>query len=968
MRLLIAFALALVGLISPTAVVAGSGLTFERDVRPLLKAHCFHCHGEAGVSEGELDLRLRRWIVAGGDSGTAVQPGEPDASLLLQRVLDGEMPPGETKLSDAETGVLRRWIAEGAVTARDEPESLDSGDYFTDEERSFWSFQPIRRPPVPDAGDQRFKNPIDAFILDRLRRNGLDFSEQADRATLVRRLAFDLWGLPPDPGMVEAFVSDDHPMAIENLVDRMLASPRYGERWGRHWLDVAGYADSDGFATADREREFAYFYRDYVIDSTNADKPLDQFVCEQLAGDELAGDDNAAANVSGKGWDRQRIERLAATGFLRMAPDGTGTGGVNLEEAANENIADTIDIVSTSLLGLTVGCARCHDHRYDPISQLDYYRLRAIFAPALDWKQWKKPNQRRVSLYSPQDKQQREKVEAKAKQAEEARRVRQQEHIDRTLYEELLVVPDHVRDSLRSAFLTEKAKRTDQQVGLLEEYPSVGNISTGSLYLYAEQRSRRAGDIEKAAQQREDRYIKEAQEIQLAGVPAEVQEPLRKLLAANPAERSESQQILATQYEHVFVTAASLKDVMPEAAEEVRQYRQAALVCRQQDAKTELANLATEIAAIRTEAPKERFLRVLTEPADHAPPTFLFIRGDHNQPGEQVEPNELTVLRTNQSVEIPSDDDNHMTTGRRLAYAKHLTSGSHPLLARVLVNRIWLHHFGRGLVATPGDFGSLGTAPTHPELLDWLASELMDRGWSLKQMHRLMVLSTTYQQSSRRSREQDQIDPQNQLLGRMSVRRLESEAVRDAMLVVSGMISNRMHGAPVPVREDKVGQIVLGKEMLDGERKPSGAETEFEGMGRRSVYVQVRRSRPLAVLETFDLATVSPNCVRRNYSNVATQSLFMLNSAFVIERAEELADRIERSGGDLGQQLQLGWRICFSRLPTAEVLSDLLSFVDRQTKVFQTRDEKLSIDAAQHLALATACQAMLSSNQFIYID
>ncbi|MDG2223751.1 MAG: PSD1 and planctomycete cytochrome C domain-containing protein [Rubripirellula sp.] len=968
MRLLIGFALVIVGLISPAIVIADSGLTFERDVRPLLKAHCFHCHGEAGLSEGELDLRLRRWIIAGGDSGTAVHPGDPDASLLLQRVLDGEMPPGETKLSDAETGVLREWIAEGAVTARDEPELLESGDYFTEEERSFWSFQPIRRPSVPDADDPRLKNPVDAFVFDRLRRSELDFSEQADRATLIRRLAFDLWGLPPDPGMVEAFVGDEHPMAYENLVDRLLASPRYGERWGRHWLDVAGYADSDGFATADREREFAYFYRDYVIDSTNADKPLDQFICEQLAGDELAGDDNAAAGKSGEGWDRQRIERLAATGFLRMAPDGTGTGGVDVQEAANENIADTINIVSTSLLGLTVGCARCHDHRYDPISQLDYYRLRAVFAPALDWKQWKKPSQRRVSLYSPQDKQQRAKVEAEAKQAEEARRTRQQEHIDRTLFEELLVVPDHVRDSLRAAFRAEKAKRTDEQVGLLEEYPSVGNISPGSLYLYAQQRSRRAGDIEKAAQQREDRYIKQAREIQLASVPAEIQEPLRKTLDANPADRSESQQTLATQYEHVFVTATSLKDVMPEAAEDVRQYRQAALVCRQQDAKTELAKLAAEIAAIRAEAPKERFLRVLTEPADHAPPTFLFVRGDHNQPGKQVEPNELTVLNANQSIKIPRDDAGRATTGRRLAYAKHLTSGSHPLLARVLVNRVWLHHFGRGLVATPGDFGSLGAAPTHPELLDWLASELMDREWSLKQVHRLIVLSTTYQQSSRRSSELDRVDPQNRLLARMSVRRLESEAVRDAMLVASGMISNRMHGEPVPVREDKVGQIVLGKEMLDGERKPSGAEPEFEGMGRRSLYVQVRRSRPLAVLETFDLATVSPNCVRRNYSNVATQSLFMLNSAFVINRAEQLADRIERSSGDLRQQLQLGWRICFSRSPSTEVLVDLLSFVDRQTSVFQARDAKLSIDAAQHLALATACQAMLSSNQFIYID
>ncbi len=340
-----------VAAINPLTGLTAETLTFEKDVRPLLKAHCFHCHGESGVKEGSLDVRLRHWLVAGGDSGEAIDPGDPDHSLLLDRVISGEMPPGDKQLSDAEVALLRDWIDQGAKTARAEPETLDDGDYITEEERSYWSFQPIQRPEPPQLASGVTGSPIDAFVLDRLMREGISsFSQRADRSTLIRRATFDLWGLPPDPAMVDAFVNDERPGAYARLVDRLLASPRYGERWGRHWLDVAGYADSDGYANEDREREFAYFYRDYVIDSLNEDKPLDLFVCEQLAGDELANDGSSEMTST-------RVARLAATGFLRMAPDGTASGEVDRAVAANETIAETINIVSSSLLGLTVGCA-----------------------------------------------------------------------------------------------------------------------------------------------------------------------------------------------------------------------------------------------------------------------------------------------------------------------------------------------------------------------------------------------------------------------------------------------------------------------------------------------------------------------------------------------------------------------------------------------------------------------------------
>ncbi|TWU17302.1 Planctomycete cytochrome C [Novipirellula galeiformis] len=947
----------------PLTGFAAESLTFEKDVRPIMKAHCFHCHGESGVKEGMLDVRLRHWILAGGDSGEAIQPGEPDESLLFERVVSGDMPPGDKNLSDADIATLREWIVQGAKTARDEPESLDDGDYITEEERDFWSFQPIVRPDVPQFENQTVDNPIDAFILKRLKQEGLSFSATADRYTLIRRLTFDLWGLPPEPEMVDQFIHDPSPDAYANLVDRLLSSPRYGERWGRHWLDVAGYADSDGYTNRDIEREFAYFYRDYVIDSFNDDKPLDQFVREQLAGDELDAEAGGSDSMT-----PERMARLAATGFLRMAADGTGSGGIDRDLAVNTTIADTIDIVSTSLLGLTVGCARCHDHRHDPISQADYHRFRAIFDPALDWKKWKAPMQRRVSMYTDEDKRLRAAVEERAKEATAARNQRQQEHIDRTLYEELLVVPDEVREQLKAAYQTEKAKRTPEQIALLEEYPSVGNITPGSLYLYAQQRARRAGDIEKAAAERESRYIAEAQQQQLAKVPAEKRGAVEALIAVAPESRTEAQQALAAEYPEVFVTAESLATINAERFAELKRYRDAAAICRATDAKTELAEMQAGIVEIRSTAPKEKFLRVLTEPANHTPDSHLFIRGDHKQLGQKLPPDELTVLKSFTPVKIEVNDPNRPTTGRRLAYARHLTNGKHPLLARVLMNRVWLHHFGHGIVDTPGDFGYLGAKPTHPELLDWLADELMRGGWSLKRMHRMILLTTTYTQDSLRSEELDRIDPDNRLYARMSIRRLESEAIRDAVLLASGVMTDTLHGPPVPVKEDAVGQIVLGEQKLDGERKPTGEDKDFEGLSRRSIYVQVRRSRPLAVLEAFDIATVAPNCTQRNFSNVAPQSLLMMNSQFAIEHAEKLADRLIQADSEVSQQLSLAWKHCFGKTIENSVLVELMEFVDQQTSVFRARDAKLAPEAAHRLALATACQAMFSSNEFLYVD
>ncbi|RPI83824.1 MAG: DUF1549 domain-containing protein, partial [Planctomycetaceae bacterium] len=368
-------------------------LTFEAHVRPILKAHCWQCHGETETVKGGLDLRQVRRMARGGDSGPAIVAGRAAESALVDRVAAGEMPPGNKKVSAAELETLRAWINQGAATARAEPEQLAGDADFTEEERSFWAFRPVQRPAVPAVAQRDLaRTPIDCFLLKELQRSNLGFSPEADRATLLRRLSYDLLGLPPTPEAIAEFVNDPAPDAYERTVEGLLASPRYGERWGRHWLDAAGYADSDGYSTKDLERKYAYKYRDYVIASFNADRPWNEFLTEQLAGDELL-------TPPYKNLPAEQAQKLIATGFLRMAPDGTGDGEVEPLAARNEVIAETLKIVSTAVLGLTVGCAQCHDHRYDPISQRDYYRMRAIFEPAFDVPNWRNPAGRLISLW-----------------------------------------------------------------------------------------------------------------------------------------------------------------------------------------------------------------------------------------------------------------------------------------------------------------------------------------------------------------------------------------------------------------------------------------------------------------------------------------------------------------------------------------------------------------------------------------
>ncbi|WP_165070941.1 DUF1553 domain-containing protein [Paludisphaera rhizosphaerae] len=822
--------------------------TFEKDVRPIFKTYCLDCHG-GDSTKGKLDLRLRRFAEKGGTSGPALNPGNVDDSYLLARIQDGEMPPGEKKVPAEQVALIERWIAAGAPTARPEPETLPPGLPITEEDRAHWAYQPMRKPTPPVVEGAHVRTPIDAFVASRLREKGLGLSPDADRRTLIRRATFDLTGLSPTWEETQAFVDDSREDAYERLIDRLLASPQYGERWGRHWLDVAGYSDSDGDGSTDTARPYAYKYRDYVVRAFNADKPLDRFIVEQLAGDELVDRKD--------GISPDEAETLAATGFLRMVVDGTASGGGDLPLASNQMVADAIKVVGSSLYGLTVGCAQCHDHRYDPISQEDYYRLRAVFEPAFDPSHWRRPGQRLISLYTDADRAKAAAVEAEAAPLQKAVSEKRERFIAEAIEIELKKHPEPEQSKLREARAEAADKRTPEQKQLLADNPSL-NITSGVLYQYN-----------------------------------------------------------------------------AKAAEELKKDDQA-------------------VAAKRAEKPTEDFVAVLDEAPGIRPETKIFHRGDHRQPTRAVAPGDLTITSPEGGrFEVADADPKAGSSGRRLAFAKRLTEGRHPLVARALANRIWMHHFGRGIVETPSDFGALGGRPSNPELLDWLASELVDSGWSLKQFHRLIMTSTVYRQSSLRDSQRDRIDGDGALLSRYPVRRIDAESLRDAVLQVAGRLDRMPFGPSVEVVEDALGLV-----------GPVGDTP------RRSVYIQVRRSRPVSFLTAFDAPVMAVNCERRVEATSAPQALMLMNGSFLLKHAEALAGRlIAGAPGDdeaaVDRRIVEAWRTTYLRSPSPEETAAAREYLAAQKAVL---DKDPAAKDRDRTALAGLCQQLLNSNEFLYVD
>lgn len=759
----------------------------QHDVIPILLRRCTVCHG-LRKQEAGLDLRSKAGMLRGGKSGPAVVPGKPDESRLVQRLRAGEMPPRNRlveasvkPIEPAEVEVLVKWIAAGAPEVPTEPDiaTTKPDPLVTDRDRGFWAFrppQPVKAPEVRNT--KQVRTPIDAFLLQKLEAKGLSLAPEADRLTLMRRAYFDLTGLPPEPAEVKAYLEDKRPDAYEKLIDRLLASPRYGERWGRYWLDVAGYADSEGKTEQDLARPYAWRYRDYVIRSLNADKPYDRFLLEQIAGDELA-DYEKAAEITPEIYNN-----LVATGFLRMAPDGTWANITGFVADRLEVIADEMDVLGSGVMGLTLKCARCHSHKFDPIPQRDYYRMVDIFKGAYDEYDWIKP------FVKPGD-------------------------------------------------------------GLNPDLLGIGG---------------------------------------------------RHLPHVTTAERKE--------WEAHNGKAKTDKEKLPE--------------------------------------PRIQALWDRGEPS----PTYVYRRGDPLNPGPLVGPGVPSVLTDGKTpFDVTPPWPGAKKTGRRLAFAKWLTKPDNPLTARVVVNRIWKHHFGTGIVKSLGNFGKAGSPPSHPELLDWLAREFVDRKWSMKAMHRLMMTSAAYCQSSTVTPEQEKLDPDNALYSRMPLVRLDAEALYDTLLLVAGRLD-----------ETRFGPADAIQARPDGLVTPAGTDKGW----RRIIYVRQTRKQVVTHLENFDFPQMNPNCLERRDSTVATQALYLMNNGMVQRLAEHFAERVSREvGTDPGKRIDRAYRIALCRPPTDEEKTAAVGALGKLTDQWSKRVGK---DAARMKALATVCHALMNSAGLLYID
>ena len=844
--------------------------TFETEVRPILARYCQTCHGD-DPQEARLDLRTVSTLLRGGESGPAAVRGEPHQSLLIDLIQQGQMPPASaaTRPSPDEVALLRRWIRAGMPTS-ETVVALPPHRQVTAEDRQFWAFQPPRKVPEPAVRQaDRVRTPIDAFLLARLEERGLGFSPEADRRTLIRRLSFDLWGLPPEPAEVEAFVVDQRPDAYERLVDRLLESPHYGERWARHWLDAAGYVDGklDNDLASIYPSAGIWRYRDYVVQAFQQDRPYNRFLTEQLAGDELVDWRQAER------YTPETLELLTATGFLRHVDDHTDFPQYGVEKRY-EVINETLDMVSTAVLGLTLECCRCHNHKYDPLPQRDYYRLLACFEPAFNVHAWKPPK-------------------------------------ERTLPD----VPLAVRESI-----DRQNAALDQQIGEL---------------------AKQEGAVRAQARQR-------VIDQRLATLPESIRSDVRTAFMTVAEQRNEIQKYLAGKF-------AALPQVTEAEA-------QGALSAEE---KTTLGNLTGQKIQLTGQKQSYGMLQALWD-VGPAPVSRVHRRGNPKAQGVLVQPGFPEILEPEgQPTAVAAAPAIGATSGRRLALAQWLTRPDHPLTARVWVNRVWHHHFGRGLVETLGNFGRSGARPSHPELLDWLAVDFVENGWSTRRLHRQIVLSSAYRQSSRRpaldtrpgnaASQAEELDPENRLLWRMNLRRLEAESVRDALLAATGTLDRTAGGPPVEITAPSD-----GLSEIKGAAGPEGTE-------RRSLYLFARRVYPLKFLEIFDAPIMPVNCTQRMNSATVLQSLALLNSDFVRGRSAALAHRLTNGASPPPDELLPRlWQHVLGRPPRERELHEAREFLAAQKE--EARAAGLAGEESARRALADLIQMLLSSNEFLYVE
>lgn len=796
---------------------------FTARVQPILKQSCLPCHSGPSPSGG-LSLANREAVLKGSANGQIVTAGKPEDSGLVHAVrYEGVKMPPQGKLPQAQIDVLTQWVTMGlpypasaasaaAAPVKHGPPPVNA------ENKKFWAFQPVKRPAVPKVKNKAWvKNPIDAFVLAKLEAKKFAPAPPAAKAVLLRRAFYDVTGLPPTPAQVQAFVADKSPNAYEKVVDKLLASPQYGERWGRRWLDLVRYAETNSFER-DGDKPFVWRYRDYVIKSFNEDKPYTQFVKEQLAGDELA---------------HPTPETIIATGYYRLGL--WDDEPADREQARFDEIDDYVATTGQTFLGLTVNCARCHDHKIDPIPQKDYYQLASFFR---NIKRYGDGGVNKASLtpISPP-------AEQKRFAAESAVYQKKLDDVDTRM--------KAIVDTVRDGFLDvekEDFKYEQNRIPILKK---------------------RVPD--KLTQAQFDEYVAATDE--------------RKKLAAAPP-RGLEEALSVTEYGPV-----------PEK-------------------------------------------------------TFIMQRGNPHVPGDEVKPGFLSILSPPPAV-VPAPKAGAATSGRRAVLADWIASPRNPLTARVMANRLWQGYFGRGIVRSTSNFGFLGTPPTHPELLDYLATKLVQNGWHLKPLHRQILLSNAYRMSSKANPKYLAKDPENDLLWRFDMRRLDAEEIRDSILAANGTLNKKMFGESV--------LVTLPKEVLAGQSVPGSGwgESSPSEQARRSVYVKIKRSLSVPMFASFDAPETDATCPVRFATTQPTQALGMMNSAFVNGQARLFADFVKKHAGPSpAAQVKLAlWRVA-QRPPTEAEIRRGVALIKTLRK-----DGDREADALTHF-----CVVALNTNEFIYLD
>ena len=955
---------------------------FDKKIYPILKENCFKCHGARERIKGKLRLTSREGLLKGGESGAAIRLAKPEESLLLEMISwkdeDHEMPP-EEKLSDDKIALLTEWVKLGAPfnPAKEIHGETPLADKLSTTEinertRSAWAFKAAEPVAVPRVGDAAWQaNGIDAFVYDRLDKAGLKPSGQAARGVLIRRASYDLAGLPPSPEEVAAFIADPSPDAFEKVIDRLLASDRYGEKWGRHWLDLVRFAETNGYER-DSRKDLIWKYRDYVIRAFNEDKPYDRFIMEQLAGDLLPDRDG---------------DSITATGFYRL--------GVWDDEPADRELAryeyldDILRTTGETFLGMTIGCARCHDHKIDPISQRDYYSMLSFFS---DISPHGKGNRNHVPISDPADKAAYDKAVAD-KQAREAKLQERLPPLEEAFIaglgarrpelklstglakgkKDAWVVPDANRgkgivweftfdkpadnwfeiafdDSKwrkgRSGFGTPGTPgskvRTPWHSGeiwlrrdfRLESIPGgltlkIHHDEDAEVYLNGKQIKTFKG------------YLKKYIEIDVTGECLDVLQTGRNTLAIHCRQTGGGQYIDAG-----LVVDQSTTPIPVLVAKYGRNILGETKLAEYNKLRNELAKVQSTKLTLKTE-------HAMAVAEDARRKMWILRRGLPALKGEEVGPAFPAIL-AGLVAHVPDDYSVGKASGKRRVLADWLSSAENPMTSRVMANRLWQHHFGRGIVRSSNNFGFIGEKPTHPDLLNWLANELVAGDWKLKRMHKLIMMSNTYRMSSKASEDALARDPNNDLMWRHDMRRLSAEEIRDSILNLTGQLNLKMGGESIYTE--------VPKEVLATASRPGAAwgNSSTEDRNRRSVYIYVKRSLHEPFLSAFDWADTDNTCDVRFVTTVPTQTLTLLNSKFLNDSAERLAKRLAKvAPDDAKAQVAEALLSATSREPTADEVEDGLELIDRLKA-------EAKLDESE--ALQRFCLLVLNLNEFLYLD